>query len=124
MAAAAKTEKYAVGDKLQMMCSACDTETDHTAQTVTKLGKITSAVCDTCQTASTFKGGVKTSVSVGSKDKAAGPSARFKKYRKGQAMMHDKFGHGEVTAVLEPQKIDVLFGDTTRRLIHAQDAAN
>jgi hypothetical protein len=37
-------------------------------------------------------------------------------------MMHDKFGHGEVTAVLEPQKIDVLFGDTTRRLIHAQDA--
>lgn len=123
MAAATKTEKYAVGDKLQMMCSACDTEQDHTAQTVTKLGKITSAVCDTCQTASTFKGGVKTSVSVGSKGKAAGPYDRHKKYRKGQAMMHDKFGHGEVTAVLEPQKIDVLFGDTTRRLIHAQGAS-
>ena len=27
---------------------------------------------------------------------------------------------GEVTAVIEPQKIDVLFGDQTRRLIHAQ----
>ena len=37
-------------------------------------------------------------------------------------MNHFKFGHGEVTAVLEPQKIDVLFGDTTRRLIHAQEA--
>jgi hypothetical protein len=35
-------------------------------------------------------------------------------------MTHDKFGHGEVTAVIEPQKIDVLFGDQTRRLIHAQ----
>ena len=64
------------------------------------------------------------SVSVGSKGKAAGPYDRHKKYRKGQAMMHDKFGHGEVTAVLEPQKIDVLFGDTTRRLIHAQGATN
>jgi hypothetical protein len=119
---AAKVEKYAVGDKLPMMCSACDTDQDHTVQTVTKLGKITSAICDTCQTASTFKSGVKTSVAVGSKGKAAGPYDRSRKYRKGQAMMHDKFGHGEVTAVLEPQKIDVLFGDTTRRLIHAQDA--
>ena len=34
-----------------------------------------------------------------------------RKYRKGQAMMHSTFGQGEVTAVIEPQKIDVLFGD-------------
>ena len=31
------------------------------------------------------------------------------------------FGQGEVTAVLDLQKIDVLFGDRTRRLIHAQE---
>jgi hypothetical protein len=36
-------------------------------------------------------------------------------------MMHSTFGQGEVTAVLELQKIDVLFGDRTRRLIHAQE---
>jgi len=35
-------------------------------------------------------------------------------------MMHSKFGHGEVTAVIDPQKIDVVFGDSTRRLIHDQ----
>jgi hypothetical protein len=35
-------------------------------------------------------------------------------------MMHAIFGHGEVTAVIESQKIDVLFGDRTRRLIHDQ----
>ena len=52
---AIKVEKYAVGDKLPMMCSACDSDQDHTVQTVTKLGKITSAVCDVCQTSSTFK---------------------------------------------------------------------
>ncbi|HLA95604.1 MAG TPA: hypothetical protein VK612_07780 [Pyrinomonadaceae bacterium] len=118
---AIKVEKYAVGDQLPMMCSACDSDQSHTVQTVTKLGKITSAICDTCQTASTFKGGVKTSVAVGSKGKTAGPYDRTRRYKKGQAMMHDKFGHGEVTAVLEPQKIDVLFGDMTRRLIHSQE---
>lgn len=117
---AVKVEKYAVGEKLPMMCSACDSDQDHTVQTVTKLGKITSAVCDQCQTASTFKSGVKTSVAVG-KGKVAGPYDRTRRYKKGQAMMHTTFGHGEVTAVLEPQKIDVLFGDTTRRLIHAQE---
>ena len=120
---ATKVEKYAVGDKLPMMCSSCDAEQEHTVQTVTKLGKITSAVCDTCQMSSTFKSGVKTSVAVG-KGKTATPYDRTRKYKKGQAMMHEKFGHGEVTAVLEPQKIDVLFGDTTRRLIHAQEANN
>lgn len=115
-----KVEKYAVGDQVEMMCSACDSDQAHTVQTVTKLGKITAAICDACQTASTFRGGVKTSVNVG-KGKIAGPYDRTRRYKKGQAMMHDKFGHGEVTAVLEPQKIDVLFGDTTRRLIHAQE---
>ncbi|MCV4752961.1 hypothetical protein OFC37_26175, partial [Escherichia coli] len=109
-----KARQYAIGDSISMMCSSCDSEQIHSVMTVTKLGKITSAVCDVCQTSSTFRGGVKTSVSVG-KGKAAGPYDPTRKYKKGQAMMHSKFGHGEVTAVLEPQKIDVLFGETVRR---------
>jgi hypothetical protein len=35
-------------------------------------------------------------------------------------MMHPTFGPGEVTAVIEPRKIDVLFLDRMRRLIHAR----
>jgi hypothetical protein len=34
--------------------------------------------------------------------------------------MHTTFGVGEVTALIEPRKIDVLFQDRIRRLIHAQ----
>jgi hypothetical protein len=34
-------------------------------------------------------------------------------------MMHPNFGEGEVTAVIETGKIDVLFADRLRRLIHA-----
>lgn len=115
-----KTEKHEAGESVPMFCSACDSETAHTIQTVTKLGKITAAKCDVCETASTFKAGVKTGVTAG-KGKTADVYDRNRRYKKGQAMTHPKFGHGEVTSVLEPQKIDVLFGDTTRRLIHAQE---
>lgn len=116
-----KAEKYAVGDSIVMMCSACDVDQNHLVQTVTKLGKITSAMCEACSTSSTFSRGVKTSVNVGKSNKAASPYDRTRKYKKGQAMMHTHFGQGEVTAVLDLQKIDVLFGDRTRRLIHAQE---
>jgi hypothetical protein len=34
-------------------------------------------------------------------------------------MVHPIFGPGEVTALIEPQKIDVLFADRIRRLVHA-----
>lgn len=114
-----KETAYAVDQTIEMMCSACDEEKSHRIVTVTKQGKITKAACEGCETVSTFARGVKTSVTAGG-GKAASPYDRSRKYRKGQAMTHEKFGRGEVTAVIEPQKIDVLFGDQTRRLIHAQ----
>ena len=114
-----KKQTYEVGASLEMLCSSCDTEKSHTVETVTKQGQISKAVCDTCASESTFRRGVKTSIAM-SKGKTASPYDRTRKYRKGQAMMHSVFGQGEVTAVIEPQKIDVLFGDQTRRLIHAQ----
>jgi hypothetical protein len=115
-----KKEVFQVGQTLEMLCSACDVEQKHTVESVTKLGQITKAICQACETSSTFSRGVKTSVAMG-KSKTASPYDRTRKYRKGQAMMHSTFGQGEVTDVIEPQKIDVLFGDTTRRLIHAQN---
>lgn len=115
-----KKEVFEVGQTLEMMCSACETEQNHTVDSVTKQGQITKAICQACETSSTFSRGVKTSVAMG-KSKTASPYDRTRKYRKGQAMMHSVFGQGEVTNVIEPQKIDVLFGDRTRRLIHAQN---
>lgn len=111
-------KNFAVDEKVERMCSACDSDQSHTITTVTKQGRITKLVCDVCQTASTFKSGVKTSV--GMNGKAGSAYDRTRKYRKGQAILHSTFGQGEVMAVIEPQKIDVLFGDQLRRLIHAQ----
>ena len=61
----------------------------------------------------------KSTVTVGT-GRTAAPYDRTRKYRRGQAMMHNTFGHGEVTAVFESKRIDVAFGDGTRRLIHDQ----
>src|ERR1700761_5537256 len=115
-----KKEVFEIGQTLKMFCSACDAEQNHTVESVTKQGQMTKAICQICETHSTFSRGVKTSVAMGH-SKTASPYDRTRKYRKGQAMMHSVFGPGEVTEVIEPQKIDVLFGDTTRRLIHAQN---
>jgi hypothetical protein len=35
--------------------------------------------------------------------------------------MHAMFGEGEVTAIIEPNKMDVLFADRMRRLIHGDE---
>ncbi|HEY0429076.1 MAG TPA: hypothetical protein VGC76_14945 [Pyrinomonadaceae bacterium] len=115
-----KNEKFEVGQTMKTMCSACDVEQNHIVETISKQGQVTKSACEVCGTANTFSRGVKTSVTM-SKGKSASPYDRTRKYRKGQAMTHTTFGQGEVTAVIEPQKIDVLFGDRTRRLIHAQD---
>lgn len=117
-----ENKKFAVDEKVERLCAGCDTEQPHTVQTVTKQGVITKMICDVCETVSAFRSGVKTSTSM-TKSKTATVYDRTRKYRKGQAMVHSTFGQGEVMAVIEPQKIDVLFGDQVRRLIHAQEQA-
>ena len=113
-----KKQKFTIDEKVEIMCAVCDSESKHTVTTVTKQGQITKLICDVCATVSTYKSGVKTSV--GMTTKAGSAYDRTRKYRKGQAILHTTFGQGEVMAVIEPQKIDVLFGDRVRRLIHAQ----
>jgi len=41
-------------------------------------------------------------------------------YRAGQTMLHPTYGLGEVMALVEPKKIDVLFSDRMRRLVHGR----
>ena len=112
-------EKYQAGDTLEMFCGSCDIDEVHTVEMATKGGKISKMICNACSSRSSFVRGVKSSITVGT-GRVASPYDRSRKYRRGQVMMHNIFGHGEVTAVFDRQKIDVIFGDRTRRLIHDQ----
>lgn len=113
-----KKQTYSTGDSVDMMCSACELEQKHEVRVTTKQGVISEARCEVCDTVTKYSRGEKTSVAVG-KGKNAAPYDQARTYKKGQTMMHNTFGRGEVTAA-DGNKMDVLFGDRTRRMIHSR----
>jgi hypothetical protein len=106
------------GERVEKFCAVCGEERGHVVASVTKAGRITRVSCPKCGTRSPFKAGGEVSARA-----AVRPGAPYDStytYRAGQSMTHPAFGVGEVTAVIEPRKIDVLFPDRMRRLIHSQ----
>lgn len=104
-----------IGDRVEQMCVKCNEERGHIVASVSKTGKITRVSCPICGSRVPYRSGAapRTSTKVGA------PYDRTRTYRRGQTLSHPTFGEGEVTAIIEPQKMDVLFADRMRRLIHA-----
>jgi hypothetical protein len=111
-------QTYLVGERVDKLCAICKEERGHVVTSVTKRGQISRVSCPKCSTISTFKGSTRTSPRASAQ--TLSPYDRTRTYRAGQTMMHTTYGTGEVTALIEPQKIDVLFLDRVRRLIHSQ----
>jgi hypothetical protein len=109
---------FAVGERADKLCAKCDDERGHIVTAVTKRGQISRVSCPKCGTVSTFKLSSRTLPRLAVKTPS--PYDRSITYRAGQSMAHQMFGIGEVTGLIDPQKIDVLFQDRLRRLIHAQ----
>jgi hypothetical protein len=106
---------FAVGDRVEQMCVTCGEERGHVVASVTKTGRIGRVSCPICNSRVPHKSGATRRAST----KLAAPYDRARAYRRGQTMMHQHFGEGEVTAIIDPGKIDVLFADRMRRLIHS-----
>lgn len=113
-----ENQVFSVGDRADKVCLKCGDERGHIVTAVTKRGQISRVSCSKCGTASSFKLSSRTAPRQSLKTPI--PYDRTYIYRPGQIMVHGTFGVGEVTGVIEPQKIDVLFEDRLRRLIHAQ----
>ena len=110
---------FAVGERADKLCENCNEERGHIVSAVNKRGQISRVSCPKCGTVSTFKLSSRTSPRLAAK--APSLYDRTLTYRAGQSMTHQTFGVGEVTQLIEPRKMDVLFQDRLRRLIHAQD---
>ena len=106
------------GERVEKFCEECGEERGHVVASVTKAGRITRVSCPKCGTRSPFKVGVSTTSRPTAK--SGEPYDRTRTYRAGQSLTHPVFGVGEVTALVEPQKMDVLFPDRMRRLIHSR----
>ena len=106
------------GERVEKFCEACGEERGHVVASVTKAGRITRVSCPKCGTRSPYKAASGTTARAAAKPGAPYDSSHT--YRAGQSLTHPVFGAGEVTALVEPQKIDVLFPDRMRRLIHSR----
>jgi hypothetical protein len=111
-------QTYTVGERADKLCAVCNEERGHVVTSINIRGQISRVSCPKCGTLSTFKLGSRTKPRPSAQ--TLSPYDRRRTYRAGQNMMHTTYGMGEVTALIEPQKIDVLFPDRVRRLIHAQ----
>lgn len=108
-------ETFAIGDRVDQMCVSCGEERGHLVALLSKTGKVTRVTCPMCNSRVRYKRGT-------SRVAFTTPASAYDRertYRRGQTMMHPTFGEGEVTALIEPGKIDVLFADRIRRLIHS-----
>ena len=108
---------YTDGERVDKFCAACKEERGHVVAALTTRGQISRVACTRCGTRSTFK------IGTGTQRRAAAASDPYdqgRTYRAGQSLTHPLFGSGEVTAVLDARKIDVLFNDRVRRLVHAR----
>lgn len=110
-------QTYTIGERVEKFCEACAEERGHVVVSITKRGQVSRVSCPKCGTRSSFKSSAGAAGRTPSA-KSGAPYDRMRTYRTGQSMLHPVFGLGEVTAVIEPQKIDVLFSDRMRRLIH------
>lgn len=106
---------FKIGDRVDQMCVTCNEERGHIVVSLSKTGRITRVSCPMCESRVAYRTG--TSRSASTKFGALYDPTRA--YRKGQTLIHPTFGEGEVTAIIEPQKMDVLFSDRIRRMIHA-----
>ena len=106
---------FKIGDRIDQMCINCNEERGHVVVSVSKTGSITRVGCPMCASRVAYRAGT---TRRGSSRRGL-PYDQARTYRKGQTLMHPTFGEGEVTAIIEPRKMDVLFADRMRRLIHA-----
>jgi hypothetical protein len=106
---------FKIGDRVDQMCITCNEERGHIVVSLSKTGRITRVSCPMCASRITYRSGITRRAST----KVAAPYDRARTYHKGQTLTHPMFGEGEVTAIIEPRKMDVLFADRIRRMIHA-----
>ena len=109
---------FTVGDRTDKFCTVCDEERGHIVASVTKRGQISRVSCPKYGTVSTFQLASRTLSRPAIKTPS--PYDRTLTYRAGQSITHEMFGIGEITRLIEPRKMEVLFQDRLRRLIHAQ----
>jgi hypothetical protein len=110
---------YKVGQRVDKWCVVCSEERGHVVASVSVKGRATRVTCPICGRRGTFKNGA-ISPAKSTSSKAAQPYDWAHSYRVRQLINHPTYGLGEVVGLIEPKKMDVLFSDRVRRMVHSR----
>ena len=110
-----------IGDRVEKFCNVCNEQLGHLIKTITKQGKISRVSCSRCGLSGTFRSSALLAKIENLSSKSGDPYEQSRTYRSGQFLTHPTFGQGEVISVFDAKKIDVLFMDRVRRLVHSRN---
>src|SRR4030095_1917770 len=111
-----ETQTFTLGDRVEHLCVTCGVERGQIVASLSKRGQVVRISCPVCGSRNPYKrGAVRTGTRVAGQARA--PNELPLNYRKDDTLTHPMFGAGEVTMVIEPRKMDVLFEDRLRRLL-------
>lgn len=111
---------YTIGENVEKFCPACNEQLGHVVKLVTKTGAVSKVNCSKCGLLGTFKPIANLAKIQHLATRTGEPYSQTRTYRAGQIMTHPSFGTGEVMTVIDARKIDVLFTDRVRRLVHSR----
>jgi len=112
---------YKVGQRVEKWCAVCDELRGHIVASINVRGHVTRVSCPICGTRGPFKNGNSSAArSAGSQE--AQPYDWTHTYRVKQLLNHPSYGLGEVVAVIDSKKIDVLFADRIRRMVQGRES--
>ena len=110
---------YEVGQRVDKWCKVCNEERGHVVASINVKGRATRVTCPICGTRGSFKNGANAPATTGPSKEAQSYDWTHR-YWVRQLINHPAYGPGEVVALIEPKKMDVLFADRIRRLIHSR----
>ena len=110
---------YEVGQRVDKWCVVCSEDRGHVVASVSVKGHVTRVTCPICGTRGSFKNGANSPLRarrVKRRNRTTGLTPTVLR----QLINHPSYGLGEVVALIEPKKMDVLFADRIRRLVHSR----
>ena len=107
---------FVLGDRIEHTCATCGEDGGHIVSALGKKGQITRITCPMCNSSVPYKLNM-SAPRERAASKQGNPYDQGRIYRKGETLTHQTFGSGQVTALIQPNKMDVLFADRLRRLV-------
>lgn len=118
-------KEYQIDDQIEAYCRSCAVIRPQIVSGLGANNQITRSKCPSCGNGNRYK---RSSIAAGGQasepQKLATPYLMSGNYEQGSILEHPSFGRGEVVRLIGFEKIEVLFRDRLRCLVHGREATS